>query len=198
MMAAAALLLLIDAVLQAVLDACLFEPGSWQAEPHKEMPTMIPPPDRKHLTTPAGLLFNELQKSPTTVVSCVSNMLALALDLDAGRCVMMLLSSTTSPLSSARPVVLSEASLCKLSSCDGASTVPLSRYVPTRSDVIFYVIRLVVRVAGFIGHMLDDFNQVRFLFSACFIRCQTGCCWHSTGASAKVLRDDRDVGVDDE
>jgi hypothetical protein len=46
---------------------------------------MIPAPDRKHLTTPAGLLFNELQKSPTTVISCVSNMLALALDLDVGR-----------------------------------------------------------------------------------------------------------------
>ena len=44
---------------QEVLDAALFEPGAWQPDLPKAMPSKIPAPDRNHLTTPCGLLFQE-------------------------------------------------------------------------------------------------------------------------------------------
>lgn len=43
--------------LQDVVDACLFEPGLWQAEAVKAMPKLIPPPNRSHLATPVGKLI---------------------------------------------------------------------------------------------------------------------------------------------
>jgi len=71
--------------LQDVVDACLFEPGLWQAEAVKAMPKLIPPPNRSHLATPVGLLFNELQISPLPVLGCVEKILDIALDLNTGR-----------------------------------------------------------------------------------------------------------------
>jgi hypothetical protein len=47
--------------LRSVVDGVLFEPGRWQADVHREVPPEIPAPDRAHLATPCGLLFNELQ-----------------------------------------------------------------------------------------------------------------------------------------
>jgi len=71
--------------LQAALDAALFEPGLWQAEPHKRLPRQIPGPDRAHLATPAGVLFNELVMSPHAVTEPVLKLVVLAMELDSGR-----------------------------------------------------------------------------------------------------------------
>ena len=70
--------------LQAALDAALFEPGLWQAEPVKTQPQRIPAPTRDHLATPAGILFNELTRSPTAVSESILALTTLALELDSG------------------------------------------------------------------------------------------------------------------
>jgi hypothetical protein len=46
--------------LQGVVDAALFEPGEWQSLPSKSMPEFIPAPVRDHMSTPCGLLVNEM------------------------------------------------------------------------------------------------------------------------------------------
>lgn len=66
------------------MDSSLFEPGEWQNELEKKMPTEIPPSTRQHLTTPCGLLFNELITSPESVMRCIEAMLDIAMDLDSG------------------------------------------------------------------------------------------------------------------
>ena len=72
-------------LVQAALDAALFEPGLWQAEPHKRLPRQIPGPDRAHLATPAGMLFNELVMSPHAVTEPVLKLVVLAMELDSGK-----------------------------------------------------------------------------------------------------------------
>jgi len=72
-------------IVQAALDAALFEPGLWQAEPHKRLPRQIPGPDRAHLATPAGMLFNELVMSPHAVTEPVLKLVVLAMELDSGK-----------------------------------------------------------------------------------------------------------------
>lgn len=79
--------------LQEVLDSCLFEPGQWQADLSKAVPTQIPPPNRSHLATSCGLLFNELVYSPKNVITSIEKMLELILDHDTGR-----YSETSSPV----------------------------------------------------------------------------------------------------
>ena len=71
--------------LQQMLDASLFEPGEWQPDSPKVIPTQVPAPNRAHLATRVGILFNELTHSPTASVSAVTTILDNALDLDAGR-----------------------------------------------------------------------------------------------------------------
>lgn len=71
--------------LQHVMDAVLFEPGAWQEALNKDRPTTVPAPNRDHLATPCGLLFNELEKSPHNIVRCMDKMLEIALELDPGR-----------------------------------------------------------------------------------------------------------------
>eukprot|EP00667_Euglena_gracilis_P000067 EG_transcript_67 len=71
--------------LQEVLDACLFEPGLWQPPGPKKTADCIPAPGRDHLATPSGLLFNELQKSPSTTLQAIEDMLTFALEKDPGR-----------------------------------------------------------------------------------------------------------------
>ena len=71
--------------LQAALDAVLFEPGLWQEAHVKTAPQRIPAPNRAHLATPAGILFNELTRSPTAVSESVLALTGLALELDSGR-----------------------------------------------------------------------------------------------------------------
>ena len=51
--------------LQQMLDAALFEPGEWQPDTIRQLPKLIPEPERQHLKTPTGLLFNELTRPRT-------------------------------------------------------------------------------------------------------------------------------------
>jgi hypothetical protein len=71
--------------LQDVLDAALFEPGAWQPDTPKAMPTKIPAPDRSHLATPCGLLFQELTHSPSVLLDSVVALLDNAVESDVGR-----------------------------------------------------------------------------------------------------------------
>ncbi len=71
--------------LQAVVDGCLFEPSLWQEDRPKVEPTTVPAPDRQHLATPCGLLFNELLHSPIGVLEPIQALLELALDIDTGK-----------------------------------------------------------------------------------------------------------------
>ena len=68
-------------VVQGVVDACLFEPGLWQATYVKSGPASIPMPlDRRaHFATPLGLLFNELQHTAHAIADPLERMLDLAL-----------------------------------------------------------------------------------------------------------------------
>lgn len=79
--------LLREPQLQAVLDAALFEPGTWQsqAEASRGPPATVPAPDRAHLGTPVGLLFNEFLRSPKFALAAVQLMLEVAVDKDTGR-----------------------------------------------------------------------------------------------------------------
>jgi len=79
--------LLREPSLQAVLDAALFEPGPWQSceAAADGPPDTVPAPSRKHLTTPVGLLFNELLKCPDVVLNALLIMLRAALDKDNGQ-----------------------------------------------------------------------------------------------------------------
>ena len=68
-----------------MLDACLFEPGPWQERYTKECAEAVPAATRDHLTTPCGLLFNELQHAPTGVLRPLAEMLDLVLEFDTGK-----------------------------------------------------------------------------------------------------------------
>ncbi|CAK9117272.1 unnamed protein product [Durusdinium trenchii] len=73
--------------LQVILDAVLFEPGPWQSPSDllSVPPETVPAPDRRHLATGAGLLFNELMRSPQSVVHAVLSLLQVAVEKDVGR-----------------------------------------------------------------------------------------------------------------
>ena len=80
--------------LQTVVDGALFEPGLWQsATTEKTIPMAVPTSDRTLFATPAGLLFNELQKSPQGLMRALSDLLEFAIELDSGR-----FSSGTAPI----------------------------------------------------------------------------------------------------
>ena len=96
----------------------LFEPSMWQSAEAKPCPAAIPTPDRVHLATPCGLLFNELQRAPQTVAGPVEAMLANVLDKDTGR------------------------------------------YSSTAAALILYVVRLAVRVQGFMLFLLQYNRQL--------------------------------------
>jgi hypothetical protein len=76
---------LVSDELQVVLDACLFEPGLWQAQSTKSMPRTVPVNSRSHLATPCGLLFNELTHAPQLIQVAVQEMMALVVELDEGK-----------------------------------------------------------------------------------------------------------------
>jgi hypothetical protein len=67
-----------------VLDSCLFEPGAWSPSALNEAPTLIPDLSRATLSTPCGLLFNELVQSPKELMGHVRRILDLATDMDTG------------------------------------------------------------------------------------------------------------------
>ena len=71
--------------LQEVLDAALFEPGRWQSTATMEPPLTVPAPNRAHICTPTGLLFNEILESPRTVLESVQQMLDYSIDMDSGK-----------------------------------------------------------------------------------------------------------------
>jgi len=73
------------ASLQEVLDAALFEPGAWHPDVAKTMPSKIPSPNRSHLATPTGLLFQELTHSPAVVLDSINTILENAIEADVGR-----------------------------------------------------------------------------------------------------------------
>ena len=101
--------------LQGVLDACLFEPGVWQESKVRKMPSCIPCKNRReNLSTPSGLLFNELVKSPRTILSCLEEMLNLIMEMDSGR------------------------------------------YSRKSCSVILYVLRLVIRVEGYMMYVIQN------------------------------------------
>ena len=93
--------------LQAVLDSCLFEPGAFRKlirdgrtgdivplTPPKTVPHAVDDElvaldasghdSMAHLATPAGLLFNELCRSPATVCAAVEAMLEFIVASDVG------------------------------------------------------------------------------------------------------------------
>ena len=74
--------------LQATLSAALFEPGAWRpplAAMEAPRVTEIPTSDGHALSTPAGLLLNELRSSPESTVDVLSEILELTLEMDVGR-----------------------------------------------------------------------------------------------------------------
>ncbi|KAJ9441712.1 putative nucleoredoxin 1-2 [Diplonema papillatum] len=71
--------------MQQVLDSVLFEPGRYQKIMHSDIaPKMVPSEDEGLLATPYGLLINELQHSPSAVVTPLLRLLTLATELDSG------------------------------------------------------------------------------------------------------------------
>lgn len=74
--------------LQDLLEACLFEPGPWQEAPERPPPDVFPVPRERRaelLSTPLGLLFNELLHAPSSLLlPHLNRMLAAALDMDTG------------------------------------------------------------------------------------------------------------------
>ena len=60
---------LAEPALQAMLDAACFEPGLFQPDAPRPMPTQLPALDREVFATPAGLLVNELQHAPTPLLA---------------------------------------------------------------------------------------------------------------------------------
>ena len=71
--------------IQRVFDCVMFEPGLWLPPGELVQPDTVPAPDRSHLATPCGLLFNELQCSPQAIVASLLNLLNHAIELDTGR-----------------------------------------------------------------------------------------------------------------
>jgi len=85
--------------LQLIVDAALFEPGRWRAADFTDVVREIPVLDENKLhallATPIGTMYNEIAKSPDVLTSCVTKMLARALDMDVGK---YTLKSTSGPL----------------------------------------------------------------------------------------------------
>jgi hypothetical protein len=75
--------------LQLIVDAALFEPGRWRAADFTDVVREIPVIDEEKLhallATPIGTMYNEIAKSPDVLTSCVTKMLARALDMDVGK-----------------------------------------------------------------------------------------------------------------
>ncbi|KAL1523488.1 hypothetical protein AB1Y20_018426 [Prymnesium parvum] len=74
--------------MQEVLESALFEPGAWQATEDRAVPAEVPVRSAEHraqlLSTPLGLLMNELRLAPELVLEPLERLLAMALDMDTG------------------------------------------------------------------------------------------------------------------
>lgn len=75
--------------LQLIVDAAFFEPGRWKSADFTDIVRQIPVLDEKKLhallSTPLGNMFNEIAKSPDVLTSCITKILARALDMDVGK-----------------------------------------------------------------------------------------------------------------
>jgi len=71
--------------LRNVLDCVMFEPAEWSPPSNTMLPAVVPASTRRHLATPCGMLFRELQCSPKGVISALNTLLDLSLDMDTGR-----------------------------------------------------------------------------------------------------------------
>ena len=75
--------------LQLILDAALFEPGSWRPADFTHYVTEIPIVDEAKLeallSTPMGSMFNEIAKSPDVLTKCVIKILERSLEMDVGK-----------------------------------------------------------------------------------------------------------------
>ena len=71
--------------LQDVLDAAIFEPGHWQEELIKKCPETVPADQRDYLSTPVGLLVNEIRTAPHILLKSVCHMLDRILEMDTGK-----------------------------------------------------------------------------------------------------------------
>ena len=70
--------------LQAMLDAACFEPGLFQPDTPRPVPTQLPALSRDVFATPVGLLVNELQHAPSPLLASLLELGRHALELDAG------------------------------------------------------------------------------------------------------------------
>jgi hypothetical protein len=70
--------------IQNIVDSVIFEPGQWQPNKDKVVPTAVPSADRTFLATPCGLLLNELRMSPEASIKPLTSLLEHALELDPG------------------------------------------------------------------------------------------------------------------
>jgi hypothetical protein len=76
---------LLNQELQEVLDAAMFEPGLWQEMDFKEVPDMVPAPNRDSLSTTNGLLFNEIMMAPNVILTAIHGMLLKVIEMDTGK-----------------------------------------------------------------------------------------------------------------
>jgi Ca2+-binding EF-hand superfamily protein len=80
--------------LQAMVDACIFEPGQFLDAAHEALPTPPKAPfgyhdietidPNQYFSTACGLMLNEASQSPALLLAAVLHLLDLALDLDTG------------------------------------------------------------------------------------------------------------------
>jgi hypothetical protein len=71
--------------LQQAVDAALFERGEWLAADAEPGVEMVPQADRAALSTPAGLLWNELLRNPSRILGEAQRLLKQAMALDTGK-----------------------------------------------------------------------------------------------------------------
>ena len=75
--------------LQLIVDAALFEPGTWRPVDFTHYVTEVPVVNVKKLeallSTPMGSMFNEISKSPDVITKCVIKILERSLEMDIGR-----------------------------------------------------------------------------------------------------------------
>ena len=67
-----------------MLDAVVFEPSRYLPRGSSRAPSMVPSEDERLLSTPYGLLLNELVRSPSQLLTAVISLINLALGLDTG------------------------------------------------------------------------------------------------------------------
>jgi hypothetical protein len=70
--------------LQEVLEAVLFEPGTYLPAELLAVPEEVPVANKRLLATPFGLLLNEIYRSPEVIMNSVLSLVKLAVNLDVG------------------------------------------------------------------------------------------------------------------